>query len=85
MIKTRSATILQSDGSIETVRVIRYDLPCGSVGHALSLRRAKKVWEIHVKNCPVCKEHFTDVRCRQVTTDGSDARSLVYVHNRQKP
>ncbi len=79
MIKTVPATIQQKDGSIKEVRIIRYDLPCGSYGYALSLRGAKPVWEIHVKNCKVCRKEYN--YSDESTTDGSNnGRSLVYSH-----
>lgn len=79
VIETMPATILQKDGSIKEVRIIKYSLACGSYGHALTLKGAKPVFDIHVKNCKVCRKEydFND----ESTTDGSgntNGRSLVY-------
>lgn len=83
VIKTVPATVLQKDGFIAEVRVIKYDLACGSYGRALSLRRAKTVWEIHVKNCKVCREEYgyddEDATDRNGDHNGN-GRSLTYIH-----
>jgi len=79
MIKTIPATIQLRDGSVKEVRVIEYSLPCGSIGHSMTLKTGKPVWEIHVKNCRICREEYG---YGEVPTNGNNngARSLIYLH-----
>lgn len=81
VIRTISGSIQQKDGSIKEVRVIRYSLACGSYGHALSLKGAKPVWDIHVKNCKVCRKEygFNDEPIAN-GNNASNGRSLIYTH-----
>ena len=75
MIKTISATIRLKNGSIKQIRVVEYSLACGSVGHSMTLKTGKPVWEIHVKNCRTCREEYG---YGEVSTDGSNnGRSLI--------